>query len=175
MSRPREPQPRAAQTARRLVGLGWLQRLAAVLVVMGMLAIPYGSSLSVYLRQEREMVQARQQIAESQASIGSLQDEIDRWNDPNYVKAQARSRLGWVVPGETGYRVIGADGKPLGTDTQIDKEGALPSDEHHQVWWERLSGSMKAADQPAPKDGEATPSAPITIKPTDSPSPTPKR
>ena len=28
-------------------------------------------------------------------------------------QAQARARFGWVMPGETGYRVIGADGKPL--------------------------------------------------------------
>lgn len=157
------------------MGLGWLQRLVAVAAVFGMLAIPYASSLSVYLRQEREMAVARQQITERQTSIGTLQDEIKRWNDPNYVKAQARSRLGWVVPGETGYRVIGADGKPLGGGAQIDTEGALPSDEHAQVWWERLGGSVKAADQPAPKEGEATPSVPPTIKPTDKPTPTPSR
>ncbi|MGJ6980830.1 FtsB family cell division protein [Aestuariimicrobium soli] len=165
--------PRPGTFVRRLMGLGWLQRLLAVGVVLAMLAIPYASSLSVYLRQEREIAVARQQIAERQSSIGSLQDEIKRWNDPNYVRAQARSRLGWVVPGETGYRVIGPDGKPLGGGAQIDTEGALPSDEHAQVWWERLTGSIKAADQPAPKEGEATPTAPTTIKPTDQPTPTP--
>lgn len=157
------------------MGLGWLQRLVAVVVVLGMLSLPYASSLSVYLRQEQEMAVARQQIADRQAAIGTLQDEIERWSDPNYVKAQARSRLGWVVPGETGYRVIGADGKPLGGGAQIDTEGALPSDEHPQVWWERLGGSVKAADQPAPKEGEATPSSPVTVKPTDRPSASPSR
>ena len=33
--------------------------------------------------------------------------------DDEYVKAQARERFGWVMPGETSYQVIDRNGKPL--------------------------------------------------------------
>lgn len=162
------------------LGSGMVKRLFAVVVVIAMLAIPYASSLRVYLRQQAEIATAREQIAQREREIGTLQDEVERWRDPNYVKAQARNRLGWVVPGETGYRVIGADGKPLGGGAQIDNEGELPDGEHPTVWWDRAVGSVKAADQPAPREGEASPASPKTIKPPSSaqPSsakPTPKR
>ena len=38
------------------------------------------------------------------------------------MKTQARERLGWVVPGEIGYKVVGADGKPLGGGAKITAE-----------------------------------------------------
>ena len=53
----------------------------------------------------------------SPAPAGGSQPAGASWpagHDPDYVRTQARERLGWVVPGETGYRVVGADGKPLG-------------------------------------------------------------
>ena len=38
--------------------------------------------------------------------IKALEREKRRWADDEYVKAQARERFGWVMPGETSYQVI---------------------------------------------------------------------
>lgn len=122
----------------------------AVAVVLTILLVSYATSLRVYLGQQREIAVARQQIAERTRSIERLEDEIARWQDPAYVRAQARERLGWVVPGETGYKVVDENGQPLGGGTEIDTVGTLPSNEHATTWWERMWGSVTTADNPEP-------------------------
>ena len=74
------------------------QRAIALLVVVGLLVISFVGSTRIYLDQQSDMATARTQIAERQATIAQLQDELSRWNDPSYIKTQARERLGWVMP-----------------------------------------------------------------------------
>ena len=75
--------------------------------------------------------------------------ELARWADPAYVRTQARERLGWVVPGETGYRVVDGDGNPLGGGAEIGSSRTMIS-EPQDAWWAKLWGSVEAADKPAP-------------------------
>ncbi len=96
------------------------------------------------------MADLKAEIAAAEEKRDDLRDELERWRDPDYVKQQARSRLGWVVPGETGYRVLGPDGKPV-SGAKLDSTSRLPGDEHSGTWWEELLGSVAAADQPAPQ------------------------
>jgi cell division protein FtsB len=125
-------------------------RAIALAVVILVLTISYASSLRIYFAQAHDIATTKQQIAQSQNRIADLQTELARWNDPAYVKSQARERLGWVVPGETGYRVVEDDGgKALGGGAEIDssaKKAAPPGD----AWWAKLWGSVEAADKPAP-------------------------
>jgi cell division protein FtsB len=134
-------------------GLGLTPRALAVITVLVVLALSYANSLRIYLNQENALANARQQIQQRSERIATLEDELSRWNDPAYVKAQARDRLGWVLPGETGYRVIGADGRPLGGGVVIVAEQKLPAGEHEPMWWDRLWGSIQTADAPAKKLG----------------------
>ena len=124
-------------------------RAIALAVVVLVLTISYASSLRIYFAQAHDIATTKQQISQSQNRIADLQSELARWNDPAYVKSQARERLGWVMPGETGYRVVEDNGKALGGGAEIDssaKEAAPPED----AWWAKLWGSVEAADQPAP-------------------------
>lgn len=122
--------------------------LVAVFVLLG---LSYASSLRIYLDQQHQMAVAGQQISERTARIDQLEAELDRWDDPNYVRAQARDRLGWVMPGEVGYRVIGEDGEPIGGGVTIEAEQQLPVGEHDPMWWDRLWGSIRTADAPVRK------------------------
>lgn len=131
-------------------GVSFTRRALAVAVVLVILLLSYATSLRIYLGQQRDIAIARQQIADSTAKITKLEDEIARWQDPAYVRTQARERLGWVVPGETGYKVIDEHGNPLGGGTEIDKVGGFPRGEHAQTWWERMWGSVQTADNPEP-------------------------
>lgn len=146
-----------AKTPRRLPKLpnrlGLTRRALAVLSVLVVLALSYANSLRIYIAQQNDLVQAQAQIQERTQRIEQLQDEIRRWNDPAYIKAQARDRLGWLLPGETGYRVIGPDGKPLGTGVVLDSEKELPPGEHAEMWFDRLWGSVETADNPTRKAG----------------------
>lgn len=141
--------PRGLPIWRR--GLHLTRRALVMLVVLVVLVISFGGSLRIYLSQQHDLAVAEQQIRERSAQIAELETELARWNDPDYVRAQARERLGWVMPGETGYRVVGPDGKPLGGGVVIESEQVLPAGEHEPVWWDRLWGSVQTADAPARK------------------------
>jgi cell division protein FtsB len=149
-------------------------RAIALAVVLLVLTISYASSLRIYFAQTHGIAATQQQIIDSQNSITDLQAQLARWHDPAYVETQARMRLGWVMPGETGYRVVGDDGNPLGGGAEINsaaKKAAAPQD----VWWAKMWGSVEAADKPAPA-ANVRPSKPPTItestKPKDA---TPRR
>jgi cell division protein FtsB len=124
-------------------------RAIALAVVLLILVISYASSLRVYFAQSQEIAAARAEIAERQQRIADLTQQREQWNNPAYVETQARDRLGWVVPGEIGYRVVGADGKPLGGGEDIDT-GAGAAPEPTTAWWTRLWSSVERADRPAP-------------------------
>lgn len=144
------------------------RRAMALIAVAAVLAFGYVQTLRVHLTLQSEISAAKLEIQQREDAIRSLQEELKAWQDPDYVKMQARDRLGWVVPGEVGYRVIGPDGKPYGGGVQIDQAGRLPANEHAKTWWERLWGSTRAADEPAP----ASPAPERTIPaPTSSESP----
>ena len=145
-----EATTRSPTPSRRLLPtrLGLTRRALAVLSVLVVLALSYANSLRIYLDQQHDLGQAQQQIAERTERISQLEDELSRWNDPAYVKAQARDRLGWLLPGETGFRVIGPDGKPLGTGVVLNSQSELPPGEHSEMWFDRLWGSVQTADNP---------------------------
>jgi hypothetical protein len=132
-------------------------------VVLLILTISYASSLRVYINQRQDLAETRQQIIRSQQDINNLSDEISRWNDPNYVRTQARIRLGWVLPGERGYRVIGADGKPIGGGVEISGDPtSRPAPA--KPWYSKLMGSVQAADHPEPAVKDPADQPPITEK-----------
>jgi cell division protein FtsB len=137
-------------------------RAIALAVVLVILTISYATSLRIYFAQVHEIAATKAEIAERQQRILQLQGDLARWDDEAYVRTQARDRLGWVVPGETGYTVVGADGKPLGGGAMITAETA-PEAPAQDSWWSKLWGSVEAADQPAPVEAKAKEKT-ITVK-----------
>lgn len=146
-------QPSPSKKRPRTLGRGFhlTRRAVALFVLILVLAVSYFNSLRVYFDQQRQIDEARAHVAERTEAISSLETELHRWQDPAFVKAQARSRLGWVMPGEVGYRVIGEDGKPIDTDVQIDRSGSVPPGEEPPTWYESLWGSVATADDPQPR------------------------
>lgn len=137
-------------------------RAIALSVVLLILTISYATSLRIYFSQAHEISATKAEIAERQQRIVQLQGELARWDDEGYVRSQARERLGWVVPGETGFTVVDAQGRPLGGGAEIKAESG--SDEPAQnSWWSKLWGSVEAADRPAPVPDPAR-EKPITEK-----------
>jgi cell division protein FtsB len=136
-------------------------RAIALAVVFLILTISYATSLRIYFAQSSEIAATQQEIGERQSRIAELQTDLARWNDDAYVKTQARARLGWVMPGETGYKVVDKDGKALGGGAEINapKKATPPQD----AWWDKLWGSVEAADKPAPVKTETKPTKQPTI------------
>ena len=134
-------------------------------MVLLILTISYASSLRIYFAQAHEIAATKAEIANRQQRISDLESEVARWDRPDYVRTQARERLGWVVPGETGYKVVDANGKPLGGGAEISAD-AQEAEKPRDAWWAKLWGSVEAADKPAPVKPrpKPTPAKPITDK-----------
>jgi len=141
------PEVHAAARSRVISGLALslTHRIIAITAVLAVLAVSYVSVLSVYFGQQADIAQAKADILASQQQVASLQDQLKRWQDPAFVEAQARDRLGWVMPGEIGYRVIDANGNVIGgTVASLDVPPPAPP----PIWYDALLASLLAADQP---------------------------
>jgi cell division protein FtsB len=62
--------------------------------------------LRQYLLQRAEINRLSHQVHEQQRRVVELEAERQRWDDPAYVKAQARKRLHFCMPDETCYVTI---------------------------------------------------------------------
>ncbi|HET7327002.1 MAG TPA: septum formation initiator family protein [Nocardioidaceae bacterium] len=125
-------------------------------VVLAMLLVSYASSMRAWLDQRAHIDSLEQQIAADRASVERLTNEKRRWNDPAYVKAQARERFGYVLPGTVGYRVIGEDGEPLGGTGELS-EPTPAVEEQVPPWWDQAWGSVEAAGAGSEESEEESP------------------
>lgn len=95
-AQPAAPAPRVRVPAAAIAAL--------VLLVLGVLSL--APAVSTYLSQQRDISDAEARIATQQVDLKRLDAQRARWSDPAYVRAQAGSRLFYVTPGTTAYRVI---------------------------------------------------------------------
>lgn len=117
------------------------------MLVLAVLMVSYASSMRAYFEQRHQMDSLQGDIVESRANIEALQREKARWDDPAYVRAQARQRFGWVLPGEIAYQVIGEDGKPLDHDDSLTDPGVTTETEQ-PLWWQSAWRSVEVAGNP---------------------------
>lgn len=160
-------EPESPPTPSRAGGITW--RLVVLVVVVLGVAIVLAQSLRIYFMQAAEIAEVRERIAVTQEKIAEQRDQLERWNDPEYVKSQARVRLGWVMPGEVGYRVIDADGNPVDGSETIGGG----TDELTGPWYERMWTTVQLADQPEadPDEDDGESEADDTIIGLETPSP----
>src|SRR4029453_14525867 len=83
-------------------------RAVVLLSVVLLLVASYTSALHAWWEQRGEIKSAKAEIVMRREAINQLKDTKARFNDPAFIKQQARARFGWVMPGEVGYRVIGS-------------------------------------------------------------------
>ncbi len=122
-------------------------RAMVLLLVLSVLTISYASSLKAYFQQHSQIQQLRSQIASSESDIHRLESEKTRWNDPAYVREQARARFGYLMPGQTSYVVIGADGKPLAAQSTLSDPRTNTSSTP-TAWWTTEWRSVELAGNP---------------------------
>lgn len=136
-------------------------RAAVLVLVLAVLMVSFASSFRAYLQQRHQLGQLDEQIAASKANLASLQREQKRWHDPAFIKAQARKQFGFLMPGEVGYTVLDADGKPLGDVGSLDDP--TTTDDGEPEWYSSLWSSVLLAGNP-PKTTDKPPPA-TEIKP----------
>ncbi|KRE77322.1 FtsB family cell division protein [Arthrobacter sp. Soil763] len=84
-------------------------RLLALGLVMIAITIMLAPTVRIFVEKRAEIAELQADIEARQAQQTDLKRQVSRWQDPNYVKQQARDRINMVMPGETGYWVYGSD------------------------------------------------------------------
>lgn len=113
--------------------------LAVVLVLAG--AAIVSPSLSTYVQQRREISELRESVRLHQEAVTSIDAERAKWKDPVYVRAQARDRLFYVLPGETQLNVIDDIAMPIESEEETNaKLSRIKSN-----WARGLAGSFLEA------------------------------
>ncbi len=115
-------------------------RAAILALVLSALVLAYAYPVRTYLAQRAEIERLSESQDAQRKRIAGLEKELAKWDDPEYVRAQARSRLHYIRPDEVPYVVIDSDkgrsgrnaGKPTGAGTP---------------WHERMWGSIAATDK----------------------------
>ncbi len=86
--------------------LGSAARRAAILaVVVCVLTLTIAGPVRTYFAQRTEMKQLTDAQAQLRSQIADLEQQKIKLGDPVYIAAQARERLGFVMPGDIPYQV----------------------------------------------------------------------
>ncbi|MDR7081238.1 cell division protein FtsB [Arthrobacter ginsengisoli] len=84
-------------------------RMLALFVVMIAITIMLAPTVKIFFEKRAEIAALEADISAKESQQDDLRRQVSRWQDPNYVKQQARDRINMVMPGETGYWVFGSD------------------------------------------------------------------
>lgn len=126
-------------------------RAAILVLVLAVLAVSYGSSMRAYFQQRAHITAMQEQIAEKRESIERLEKEKARWKDPAFVRAEARERFGYLMPGETSYVVLDESGRPLESESRLSDPSTVAQEPPAPVYGDLWESVKLAGDPPAPQ------------------------
>ena len=92
----------------RMLRLNSVSVSVILVIILGTYLI--SPDVQSYLNQRREIVEMEQSIQLAKDAVVDMQAERDRWQDPVYIRSQARDRLYYVLPGEVSYLVMDSEG-----------------------------------------------------------------
>jgi cell division protein FtsB len=121
-------------------------RIGVLGLVLSAIVLTVAFPAERYLSQRSQIAKLESDQAAEQARIASLEDRRAKWNDPAYVRAQARERLQYVRPGEIAYVVVHDQGAHSSTGLGGPAVGKAAGT---GTWYDKLVSSVHAADHPA--------------------------
>ena len=104
--------------------------------------------LREYLSQRGQIAAAAAEQRQAKQRVAALEAQLEQLHDPAYVKAQARTRLHFVLPGETAYVLLTPAPAPAPSG-----QAALPgvtAAGPEAPWYSQIWSSVKVADRPLP-------------------------
>ncbi len=138
--------------------LGFTARRAAILAaVVCVVTLTIAGPVRTYFAQRTEMNQLAATEAALRAQIADLEGQKAKLADPVFIAAQARERLGFVMPGDIPYQVQ----LPPGTVSVLestDHAMAVVSDEPwYTALWKTIADQPHGAHLPAGPAGPGPP------------------
>src|SRR6202167_373203 len=131
--------------------LGLTARRAAILAaVVCMLTLTIAGPVRTYFAQRTEMKQLAASEAALRQQIADLEQQKGKLGDPAFIAAQARERLGFVMPGEIPYQVQLPPGAALPADPGSAPATAATNDPWYTSLWHTIADSPHGPPTPAP-------------------------
>jgi cell division protein FtsB len=113
-------------------------RVLALSVILFILALTIAPPVKHYFTQRAQISALKSQLSADNAALQKARQELSLWQDPDYIKSQARERLHFVLPGERQYIVI--DNSTTDTNNTSTKIASALTD--GQPWYARLIASI---------------------------------
>lgn len=113
-------------------------RPLALIAIIFIFTLTIAPPIKNYFTQRAQINALKSQVATDRTALEQARAELSIWQDPNYVKSQARERLHFVMPGERQYIVTGTDiNQAQPQTTQVAKQ--LPEG---APWYTKLIASV---------------------------------
>jgi cell division protein FtsB len=116
-------------------------RALAFIVIIFILTLAIAPPVKHYFTQRAQINALESQLSADNVALQNAREELLRWQDPEYVKSQARERLHFVLPGERQYIVV--DGSTTPTQENTTEIASALTD--GQPWYARLIASISEA------------------------------
>ena len=115
-------------------------RLLILFIVLFAVAVTLAPPTQHYFAQRAQISAFQADVESNKKKLIEARAELLRWQDPDYVKAQARERLHFVLPGERQYII-------LGVTSTVDKttQSAAPINQEFPLgvpWYSRVISSI---------------------------------
>ncbi|MFJ2575481.1 septum formation initiator family protein [Kitasatospora aureofaciens] len=126
-----------------------------------------------FISQRAEISAQRAKAEHARQQVEQLRREKARWQDPEYVKAQARARLHYAMPGETPYIAVGPAAPaaaPSSAASSAPSDGTATGPlKAAKPWYSSIWDSVDAADTAAPAALAPATLAPPSARPLPPP------
>lgn len=117
-------------------------RTFAIAAIFFALALFLAPPIKNYFTQRAQISALESQLASDYSALEEARKELMLWQDPNFIKSQARERLHFVMPGERQYIVTGGDESEDSNNNGISVVENLPEG---QPWYTRMIASITEA------------------------------
>ena len=116
-------------------------RALAFIVIIFILTLAIAPPVKHYFTQRAQINSLESQLSADNVALQKAREELLLWQDPEYIKSQARERLHFVLPGERQYIVV--DGSTTPTQENTTEIASALTD--GQPWYARLIASISEA------------------------------
>jgi cell division protein FtsB len=132
--------------------LGLTARRAAILAaVVCVLTLTIAGPVRTYFAQRTEMKQLAASEAAMRQQIADLEQQKVKLADPAYVAAQARERLGFVMPGDIPYQVQLPPTAALPAEPGSQQAPSATNDPWYTSLWHTIADTPHGPPTPAPQ------------------------
>jgi cell division protein FtsB len=135
------------------------RRAAILAAVVCVLTLTIAGPVRTYFGQRTEMKQLKATEEQLRAQIAELEQQKVKLADPVFVAAQARERLGFVMPGEIPYQVQLPPGSAVPVTPGIEPTAADPDEPWYTALWDTIADAPYGV-APAPAPGPVVPPEP---------------